>query len=86
MISVVSLFQLGRHFFRGRAIFLRQESYTGSKAALDFILGKTAKRRVLIVHGDVIKVVQGAEQAHLAEFCDAGQENETKIRLQFLER
>lgn len=44
-----------------------------------FPLGNAAYRTEIIAHADILQIVQFAEDAHLAELADAGNEEERRI-------
>ena len=61
-------------------IFASQQSNIFFQNGVQFILGDAADGRKLRIHTDVGKIIDGAEDAELREFCDSRDKGKMNMR------
>lgn len=85
MIAVVLPFQVSASFLISPIVCLGHSLDVRFQVCEQFLLGDAAECTEIIVHADVLQIIQFAEDAQLAELADAGDEEKAKILPQPLE-
>ena len=79
MIAVVVLRQFIYSFCKCQIVYFGKPFYFGYKIGLQFIFCNAAYRRIVIVHADVLQLVQVTEHAYLRKLRHSGEEGKAQV-------
>ena len=79
MIAVIHRLQLGHCLFLGNSVVFRHTQNVTVHLRTQFFGCYAADAGILVIHADILQVVQLTEYTQLRELCDTGQEYELDI-------
>ena len=79
MITVIPLFQMNTCFLESFVVRFGHPLDVRFQFRQQLLLGDAADSAEVIAHADILQIVQLAEDTHLAELADAGDEKEAEI-------
>ena len=79
MIAVIVFGQCIYRFFKRQIVYLTKMLYFRDKDLAQLLFRNATHSRIVIIHADILQLIQITEYADLREFRDSRKEGETQV-------